>query len=75
MLYEVITLCLMTKTYNGSTILLAMNMSKLETKTIDLSEWNVPREELKAYLVVDEDQVSMESGILVLPPCSIAVIR
>lgn len=68
-------LCLMTKTYQGSTILLAYNFSKTETKTIDLKALGVSYDDLKAYLVVEEDLVSLSDGLLVLPACSIAVME
>lgn len=68
------SVCAVTKTYNETTILVCYNIGETSA-SVALSDTAFAKYRLYNALAVDEQPVTLEKGVLTLPPCAIAVLR
>ncbi len=68
------SVCAVTKTYNENTILVCYNIGETSA-SVALSDTAFAKYRLYNALSVDEQPVTLEKGVLTLPPCAIAVLR
>lgn len=63
-----------TRTYEDSTIAIIYNISDAET-SVKLTDSSVKMEEIRGYLSVDGDAVTLDGDTLTMPPYSIVVLK
>ena len=63
-----------TKTYNGSKLILLYNLSK-ETKQVILSQEEYGYEGIRGYLTANGEKVDLDGENITLPPYSIAILK
>ena len=68
------TVCAITKTYQGSTLLLLYNLGE-ETETVSLGGTDYEAFSLCGSLNVDETEITLADGVLTLPSFGIAVLK
>ncbi|HKL99662.1 MAG TPA: alpha-amylase family glycosyl hydrolase [Mobilitalea sp.] len=67
-------ICAITKTYQGSTIILLYNISDAQ-KTITVSKADYSYEGIRGYLSTNGEEVLLEGENLLLPPYSIVILK
>jgi len=68
------SVCAVTKTYGENTILVCYNIGKASA-SVALSDTAFAKYRLYNSLAVDETSITLEKGVLTLPPYAIAVLR
>lgn len=68
------SVCAVTKTYNENTILVCYNIGETSAN-LALSDTPFAKYKLYNALAVDETSITLEKGVLTLPPYAIAVLR
>ena len=63
------------KTYDGKTIYLLINLSETEEKQVTMSAQQYGELEIAGYLSVDGGKVTMKNEVVTLPSYSVAVLR
>lgn len=64
-----------TKTYNGSTLLILMNLSDIETKSVLLDSEKYSYEGIRNFLCVDIGEVTLNGDELKMPPYSFVILK
>jgi glycosidase len=65
---------IMTKTYEGSTIAIAIN-NKNEDVQITLTDTELAEMNIRGYLTIDGSVITLEDGVLTLPAKSICILK
>ena len=68
------TYAVMTKTYEGSTIAIAINNTSEEVQ-IKLSESEIAEMGIRGYLTIDNSEITLKDGVLTMPPKSICILK
>jgi glycosidase len=64
----------MTKTYEGSTVAIAMN-NKSEDVTITLTDTEIAEMGIRGYLTLEGEVITLKDGVLTLPAKSICILK
>lgn len=67
-------ICAIKKVYQGSEIVLLYNFSK-ESNKVSLVDAGLKNLEIRGYLTVDKDEVTMESDVVIMPKYAIAILK
>lgn len=67
-------ICAITKTYEGSTILMLYNISK-EEKTVTLDPKETPYTGIRGYTSATGAEVTLKDNVVTLPPYSVAILK
>ena len=68
-------ICAISKTYNDSKIIILMNMSRTDTKTVEVSRANHGYTCIQGILTVGEEQPYQVEDTIVLPPNAIVILK
>ena len=68
------TYAVMTKTYEGSTIAIAINNTDAEV-TITLSDSEIAEMGIRGYLTIEGEEITLKDGVLTMPAKSICILK